>query len=63
MEITEVWIEDGCISCGLCGDLCPQVFTVEDIAYVKTGVNYNEFAEKITECANSCPVEVIKYSL
>lgn len=61
MDIKNVWIEEGCITCGLCGDLCPEVFTVEDTAYVNVGVNYDEHKEKIAECVESCPVEVIKY--
>ena len=62
MDIKNVWIEEGCITCGLCGDVCPEVFTVDDIAYVNEGVDFNEYPEKIVECAEGCPVEVIKYS-
>jgi len=45
MAISKVWIEDGCTSCGLCEDICPEVFKVEDIATVKEGVNFNDFEE------------------
>jgi ferredoxin len=62
MNLKEVWILDGCIACGLCEDICPEVFRVEDIAYVNEGVNYPEYAEKIKEAADSCPEEVIKHS-
>ena len=30
MTITRVWIEEGCISCGLSADNCPEVFKVKD---------------------------------
>lgn len=62
MAIKKVWIEEGCTACGLCEDICPEVFRVEDIAMVNEGVNLADFDEKIREAAENCPVEVIKYS-
>ncbi|HLN19538.1 MAG TPA: ferredoxin [Bacteroidales bacterium] len=59
--MNKVWIEEGCIACGLCSDLCPEVFRLEDVAIVIPGSDLNENAEKIRESAESCPVEVIKY--
>ncbi|MDD2550906.1 MAG: ferredoxin [Bacteroidales bacterium] len=61
MAIKKVWIEEGCISCGLCEEICPEVFKVEDAAIVIEGVNYSEFEDGIKESAENCPVEVIKY--
>lgn len=61
MAITKVWIEDGCTACGLCEEICPEVFELEDIAIVKEGVDFNEYEAQIIECAEECPVEVIKY--
>ena len=61
MAIRKVWIEEGCTACGLCSDICPQVFRLEDVATVIEGVNYSDYDEKIKEAAESCPVEVIKY--
>ena len=61
MAIKRVWIEEGCTSCGLCQDICPEVFEVDDVATVIDGVNFNDFESGITESADSCPVEVIKY--
>lgn len=62
MAISKVWIEDGCTSCGLCEDICPDVFKLEDVATVIEGVNYSDFEDGIREAADSCPVEVIKFS-
>lgn len=62
MAITKVWIEDGCTSCGLCESICPDVFQLEDTAVVKQGVDYSQYEDCIKEAAESCPVEVIKYS-
>jgi ferredoxin len=61
MAINKVWIVEGCISCGLCSDLCPEVFELEDVAVVKEGADFNAHESKIIESAESCPVEVIKY--
>ncbi|MBK5194188.1 MAG: ferredoxin [Flavobacteriaceae bacterium] len=62
MAIKKVWIEEGCTACGLCEDICPEVFKVEDIATVIEGVNYDDYEEQIKEAAESCPVEVIKHN-
>ena len=41
MAITRVWIEEGCISCGLSEDNCPEVFKIKDEgSTVKERVNY-----------------------
>ncbi len=29
-KLKKVWIEEGCISCSVCMDICPQVFDVKD---------------------------------
>ena len=62
MAIKKVWIEEGCSSCGLCEEICPEVFKLEDVATVIGGVNFADYEDKIKEAAESCPVEVIKYS-
>jgi ferredoxin len=62
MAIKKVWIEEGCSSCGLCEEICPEVFKLEDVAIVIEGVNLSDYEDKIKEAAESCPVEVIKYS-
>lgn len=61
MAINKVWIIEGCISCGLCSDLCPEVFRLDDVAVVREGADYNANESQIKESAESCPVEVIKY--
>lgn len=62
MAITKVWIEEGCISCGSCEQICPEVFRLEDVSTIIEGVNYADYEEGIKEAADNCPVEVIKYS-
>jgi len=54
-------MNEGCIACGLCEGLCPEVFKIEDVAIVIEGINYDDYNEKVIEAAGNCPVEVIKY--
>ena len=63
MAITRVWIEEGCISCGLSEGNCPEVFKVTHPGGSKVieGVDYSGLEEKIKKAAEACPVEVIKY--
>ena len=61
MAISRVWIENGCISCGVAEGICPEVFKVVDTNTVIEGTDLSRFEEKIKEAAESCPVDVIKY--
>jgi ferredoxin len=62
MAIARVWIEEGCISCGLSERNCPGVFKViAEGATVIEGVDYSGLEEKIKDAANACPVQVIMY--
>ena len=62
MAIKNVRIEEGCTLCGLCTDICPDVFELGDeTSIVKKGADLNANEDKIKEAADSCPVEVIKY--
>jgi ferredoxin len=61
MAISKIWIEEGCTACGLCEEICPEVFKMKDVATVIEDANYAGFEEKIKEAAESCPVEVIRF--
>jgi len=64
MGIKKVWIEPGCIVCCCSEYNCPEVFGIrddEESAFVKEGVDYSMYEERIKYAAKSCPVEVIKY--
>lgn len=61
MAITKVWIEEGCIACGVCEATAPEVFEMdEETAVVKEGVNFDEYEDQVKEAAEQCPVEVIE---
>jgi len=62
MTIVKIWIdEDACTGCGLCGDSCPEVFELNDVAKVKQGADFNKLEEKIKEVAEDCPSEAIHF--
>ena len=62
MAISRVWVEDGCTACGLCEEICPEVFELGDWeeAIVKQDADLNAYEEEIKESAENCPVEVIQ---
>lgn len=52
---------DGCISCGVCPEVCPEVFRMADdgIAEVYREDVPKEAEESAVEAQESCPVSVI----
>ncbi len=62
MAVTKVWIEEDCTLCGVCEDLCPEVFSVgEETTTIIGGANFEENTDCIGEAAENCPVEIIKF--
>ena len=59
-KIKRVRIVPGCTSCGSCEAICPQVFEITDIAYVKENAPIQKNADLIREAAQMCPVQVIE---
>ena len=56
----DVRIEDACTRCGLCVDICPEVFDLGDlIAKVISSDIDPEQEEAVLEAAEECPVEAI----
>jgi len=55
------WIdEDACIGCGVCSDMCPKVFSMEDEVAIVTVAEIPEDQEECAEeAAESCPVDAI----
>lgn len=52
---------DGCISCGLCESICPQVFQMADDGLAEVIVEEvdTEYEASALEAQDSCPVSVI----
>lgn len=52
--------ENLCTGCGLCVDICPEIFEMpEAVSIVKTQNISGDLVEKVKEAAESCPVEAI----
>ncbi len=53
---------DGCISCGLCEGICPEVFRMGDDGLAEVYVDEvpPEAEDKAVEAQESCPVSVIE---
>ena len=52
--------ENLCTGCGLCVDVCPEVFEMpEALSIVKAVEITEDIEEKVREAAESCPVEAI----
>ena len=56
----EIEILPGCISCGKCQAVCPQVFKVTDTAIVRQGADLEKYREEVEQAVKICPVNVIK---
>jgi ferredoxin len=54
---------DTCIGCGLCPEICPEVFEMEEsIARAKVEEVPDDVKDKCQEAADSCPVTAIHIS-
>src|SRR5512140_2369000 len=60
-KINRGWVEETCISCCQCVEICPEVFELEgETASVKGGADLT-LTEKIIEAEEACPVEAIHH--
>lgn len=52
--------QDYCIGCGVCVDICPKVFYMEDKkAYVKEQDIFGPMKDKVKKAAEECPADAI----
>jgi ferredoxin len=51
--------QDTCTGCGLCGETCPAVFEVDDVASVKADPVPSGEEDAAQEAADGCPVDAI----
>ena len=55
-----VRVEDNCTLCGMCVDICPEVFSLGDMVAKVTESNIlPESEDLVQEAAEECPVEAI----
>jgi ferredoxin len=53
--------KNSCIGCGLCANICPDVFEIKgDIAIVKSDPVSPENIESCRQAVEDCPVSAIK---
>lgn len=51
---------EGCISCGMCVSICPDVFRIADDGFSEVYKNPDESnSNLVQEAVDNCPVEVI----
>ncbi len=56
----KVTIADTCVDCGLCIDICPEVFEIGDeMAEVIADPVPEALEDQVREAADQCPVEAI----
>lgn len=53
--------EDECISCGLCAEICPEVFRLNERDVSEIFDPGGASIEKIQEAMDSCPVKCISW--
>ena len=53
------YVNDACITCGMCAEVAPQNFVVEDVAFVSKQPDSDEEKAACAEAMSSCPVEAI----
>jgi ferredoxin len=51
--------EELCTGCGLCEEVCPDVFEVDEIAKVKVNPVPEDAEDSCREAADGCPVDAI----
>lgn len=61
MTVKKVTVEPGCISCGSCAFIAPEIFEVTDRSRVKPDGDITGNSDAIIKAAKACPVNVIRY--
>lgn len=54
-------IEENCIACGLCQQICEEVFVVEDVAKVIVETVEEKQLNDVTDAVESCPTGAIVF--
>ena len=58
----KIILEEGCIGCGFCADICPKLFKIADDGFARlTNVSSDEFLDSLLEAKENCPVSIITF--
>jgi len=60
MDNQKLKIEPGCISCGSCQFIAPEIFELDIKSKIKDNANIKDNIELIKIAISKCPVNVIK---
>jgi ferredoxin len=56
-------VEDECIACGTCEEICPEVFAVSDsLGFAQVMNPSGAPADKIQEAMDACPTQCIHWA-
>lgn len=61
LTMKKVFVQPGCITCGVCEFIAPDIFQVTDISHVRSNAPLKDQSEQIKQAAIACPVQVITY--
>ncbi|MFO7930362.1 MAG: ferredoxin [Desulfosalsimonas sp.] len=50
-----------CIKCGVCEDVCPEVFVITDAGYVRVVQLEDYPADCVDEAIKNCPADCIRW--
>lgn len=56
----KVKVNTDCIGCGMCADICPQVFQIGSDGMSSAVGNPDECCDAVAEAASVCPVNAIE---
>lgn len=55
-----VVLDEGCIGCGFCADICPEMFELNDDGFSRIHTHYTEMDEellkKLEKAIDHCPI-------
>jgi ferredoxin len=55
----KAFIKPGCIGCGLCEHIAPEIFTVNNVSTINPDTDWATHQEKLLQAAQACPMQVI----
>ena len=63
MNIMKMTVNEKCIGCGLCTEICPEIFSLTDNGLAEAGdeIIPENVAPSAEEALENCPVSAIEY--